>query len=150
MGSNRRACVLGFALGALLFPLGVSAHAQQPGKIPRIGLIFRQSRSLSRDQVDGFRQGLRDRGYIEDKNIVLDQRHGEGREDLLRDFAGDLVHLKVDVIVTGSTVAAIAAKQLTTTIPIVLAGTGDPVATGLVASLARPDRKRYWIVGVQP
>jgi putative tryptophan/tyrosine transport system substrate-binding protein len=75
---------------------------------------------------------------VEDKNIVIDYRYGEGREDLLRDFAGDLVRLKVDIIVTASTVAALAAKQLTGTIPIVLAGTGDAVATGLVASLARP------------
>jgi len=131
------------ALGSILFAgallaVAVIAEAQQPARIPRIGLIFGPSRSGSKDQVDGFRQGLRDRGYIEDQNIVLDYRYGEGKEDLLRDLAGDLVHLKVDVIVTSSTVAAITAKQLTRTIPIVLAGTGDPVATGLVASLARP------------
>jgi len=127
-----------FVLCAMLFALSDSAEAQQPSKIPRIGLIAGQSRSISRPNDDGFRQGLRDRGYIEDKNIVVDYRYGEGREDLLHDFAADLVRLKVDIIVTASTVAAIAAKQLSGTIPIVLAGVGDPIATGLVASLARP------------
>jgi len=133
-----RKTIISFALTALFSALGASAEAQQPTKIPRIRVIFGQSRSSSESLVEGFRQGLRDRGYVEEKNIIIDYRYGEGREDLLRDFAGDLVRLKVDIIVTASTVAAVTAKQLTGTIPIVVAGTGDPVATGLVANLARP------------
>jgi putative ABC transport system substrate-binding protein len=119
-----------FALGSLLLAPCLPTEAQQREKIPRIGVIFGRSRSSSESLVEGFRQGLRDRGYVEEKNIIIDYRYGEGREDLLRDFAGDLVRLKVDIIVTASTVAAVTAKQLTGTIPIVVAGTGDPVATG--------------------
>ena len=87
---------------------------------------------------------------MEDKNIVIDDRYAEGREDLLHDLAGDLVRLKVDIILTSSTVAAIAAKKLTATIPIVLAGTGDPVATGLVANLARPGGNVTGLSAVSP
>jgi len=87
---------------------------------------------------------------VEDKNIVIDDRYAEGREDLLHDLAGDLVRLKVDIILTSSTVAAIAAKKLTATIPIVLAGTGDPVATRLVANLARPGGNVTGLSGVSP
>jgi ABC-type uncharacterized transport system substrate-binding protein len=137
-------------VAAMLFALSVPADGQQTTKIPRIGFISGVSRLSSQSQVDGFRQGLRDRGYIEDQNIVVDYRYGEGREDLLRDFASDLVRLKVDMILTGSTVAALAAKQLSATIPIVLAGTGDPVATGLVASLARPGGNVTGLSAVSP
>jgi ABC-type uncharacterized transport system substrate-binding protein len=146
---SARLFALGFG-GALLLALSFTAEAQQPTKIPRIGLISGVSRSSGQSQVDGFRRGLRDLGYVEEKNIVIDYRYGEGREDLLRDFAGDLVRLKVDIIVTGSTVAAHAAKQLTGTIPIVLAGTGDPVATGLVASLARPGGNVTGLSAISP
>jgi putative ABC transport system substrate-binding protein len=114
------------------------AEAQQPAKIPHIGFIVAGSRSSSQSNLDAFRQGLRDLGYVEGKNIVIEYHYAEGRDERLRDFADDLVHLKVDIIVTASTVAARVAKQLTGTIPIVMTGTGDPVATGLVASLARP------------
>jgi len=137
-------------LTAILLALFHRAETQQPVKIPRIGYLVSGSRSSSQYQVDGFRQGLRDHGYIEDKNIVVDYRYGEGREDLLSDFAGDLIHLKVDIIVTSSTIAAIAAKKLTATIPIVLAGTGDPVATRLVANLARPGGNVTGLSGVSP
>jgi putative ABC transport system substrate-binding protein len=134
----KRAAVPSILVAVVLLALGVMAEAQQPKNVPRIGFIAVGSRSFSQHHADVFLQGLRDLSYVEDKNIVIDYRYGEGREDLLRDFAGDLVRLKVDIIVTASTVAALAAKQLTGTIPIVLAGTGDAVATGLVASLARP------------
>jgi putative ABC transport system substrate-binding protein len=136
------------ALCAMLRVLSASAEAEQPKNVPRIGFIAVGSRSVSQHHVDVFLQGLRDLSYVEDKNIVIDYRYGEGREDLLRDFAGDLVRLKVDIIVTASTVAALAAKQLTGTIPIVLAGTGDAVATGLVASLARPGGNVTGLSGV--
>jgi len=138
------------SLGITLFTLCVCAEAQQPKKVPRIGFLSGQSRSSGQSQVDAFRQGLRDYGYVEDKNIVIDDRYAEGREDLLHDLAGDLVRLKVDIILTSSTVAAIAAKKLTATIPIVLAGTGDPVATGLVANLARPGGNVTGLSAVSP
>ena len=125
-------------MGAMLFALCSSADAQQTGKIPRIGYLGSGSPSSGQTQVDAFRQGLRDLGYVEGKNIVIEYRYAEGRDDRLRDLAADLVRLKVDIIVTSSTVAVGAAKQLTGTIPIVMSGSGDPVATGLVASLAKP------------
>jgi putative tryptophan/tyrosine transport system substrate-binding protein len=81
---------------------------------------------------------LRDLGYIEGKNIVIEYRYAEGKGDRLSDFVAEFVRSKVDIIVTGNTIAVRAAMQLTGTIPIVMAGTGDPVATGLIASLARP------------
>jgi len=126
------------------------AHAQQPGKLPRIGYLVPGSDSSSRSSVDAFRQGLHDLGYVEGKNIVIEYRYAEGRDDRLRDLAADLVRLRVDIIVTSSTVAVGAAKQLTGTIPIVMTGTGDPVATGLVASLARPGGNVTGLSAVSP
>ncbi len=122
----------------VLLAVAVIAEAQQPAKVPRIGYLVPGSASTSRSSVDGFRQGLRDLGYVEGKNIVIEYRYAEGRDDRVRDLAADLVRLKVDIIVTSSTIAVGAAKELTGTIPIVMTGTGDPVATGLVANLARP------------
>ncbi len=88
--------------------------------------------------MDALRAGLRDAGYVEGKNIVIEFRWAEGKYDRLPELAAELVRLKVDVIVTHATVGTRAAKQATTTIPIVMAASGDPVAAGLVASLARP------------
>ena len=96
------------------------------------------SSSFTQSNIDTFRQGLRDLGYIEGKNIVIEYRYTEAREDRLTDLAAELVRSKVDIIVTGSTPVVRAAMQLTGAIPIVMAGTGDPVATGLIASLSRP------------
>jgi ABC-type uncharacterized transport system substrate-binding protein len=129
-----------FALFALLFALCVSAQAQQPKKVPVVGFVTAGSPSASATKfnIDTFRQGLRDLGYIEEKNIVIKYWYTEGREDRLGDLAAELVGSKVDIIVTGATIVVRAAMQLTATIPIVMAGTGDPVATGLIASLARP------------
>jgi putative tryptophan/tyrosine transport system substrate-binding protein len=93
----------------------------------------------TRPSLEEFRQGLRDLGYIEHKNIVLELRWDEGKPDPWSELAADLVRLKVDVILAGHTVAALGEKQATTTIPIVIgAAGGDPIAAGLVASLARP------------
>jgi len=132
--------IIGLALGALLFALSVLAQAQQAKKVPQVGILSSisdpsSSPSLS---VGAFRKGLRDLGYIEGKNILIEYRNAEGKLDRLPELAAELVRLKVDVIVTGITLAAQATKRLTTTIPIVLLGSGDPVGTGLVASLARP------------
>jgi putative tryptophan/tyrosine transport system substrate-binding protein len=125
-------------LGTMLFALDVQAQAQQPGKVPRIGFLFPGSASTRSVFIEAFRQGLRDLGYIEGKNITVEYRYAEGKMERLPDLAAELVRLKVDVIVAGGGQAIRAAKQATTTIPIVFPSVGDPVAFGLVASLARP------------
>jgi putative tryptophan/tyrosine transport system substrate-binding protein len=111
------------------------AEAQQAKKVPRIGFL---AQSSSEDVLPSLRQGLRELGYVEGKNIVIEYRSAEGKLERLPDLAADLVRLKVDIIVTQSTPAAAAAKNATSTIPIIMSGGTDPVATGLVLSLARP------------
>ena len=113
------------------------AEAQQPGKIPRIGYVT-TSGETSTPNLEAFRQGLRDLGYIDGKNILLEYRSAEGKLDRLPSLVAELVQLKVDVLVLGTQRAIIAAKQATKTIPIVMVIVVDPVATGLVDSLARP------------
>ena len=125
-------------LAALLFALCASAEAQQPTKIPRIGYLSGGSPSAVSARTEAFRQGLRELGYVEGKNIVIEYRYAEGKLDRLPALAAELVRLKVDVIVTGGATATRAAKEATTTIPIVMTQDGDPVGSGFVASLARP------------
>ncbi len=133
---DRRA-FLASAGGALLAsPL--AALAQQPGKVPRIGLLNVASASASANDVEALRAGLRDLGYVEGRNIVIEFRWAEGKYDRLPDLAAELVRLKLDILVTPGTLATLAAKRVTATIPIVMFNTGDAVATGLVASLAQP------------
>jgi len=114
------------------------ADAQQAAKIPRIGFLSGQSLSTISTRTEAFRQGLREIGYMEGKNIVIDWRFAEGKLDRLPALAAELVRLKVDIIVTGGGATTRAAKEVTTTIPIVMAQDGDPVGNGFVASLARP------------
>ena len=122
--------------GAAALPL--AARAQQPGKIARIGFLGAASASGYANQVEGSRLGLRDLGYIEGTNIIIDYRWAEGRYERLPELAADLARSKVDVIVTGGgTESILAAKQATFTIPIVFSIARDPVGDGLVASLAR-------------
>jgi putative tryptophan/tyrosine transport system substrate-binding protein len=131
--------IIGLALGALLLALCSFAQAQQAGKVPQIGyLIPSGDPSTPRPPVEAFRQGLRELGYIEGKNILVDYRYGEGKQDRIPRLAAELVQLKVDVLVVTSLPAIRAAMQATKTIPIVMVTTVDPVATGLVVSLARP------------
>jgi len=133
---DRRA-FLASAGGALLAsPL--AARAQQPGKVPRIGLLNVASASGSANDVGALRAGLRDLGYVEGRNIVVEFSWAEGKSDRLPDLAAELVRLKLDILVTPGTQATLAAKGATATIPIVMLNTGDAVATGLVASLAQP------------
>lgn len=115
-----------------------SAHAQQAAKVPRIGYLGVTSSSDRPALLDTFRRGLRERGWIEGQNIVIDYRFAEGRLDRLPDLAAELVRLKVDVIVSLGTQGVTAAKDATMTIPIVMIGVRDPVGIGLIASLARP------------
>src|SRR5215469_8093499 len=128
-----------FGLGAMLFALCLSAEAQQPTKIPRIGYLSGGFSSAGAPRTDALRLGLRELGYVEGKNIVIDYRHAEGELDRLSALAAELVRLKVDVIVTGGGGGATrAAKEATKTIPIVMAGDVDPVGQGSVTSLGRP------------
>jgi putative ABC transport system substrate-binding protein len=127
------------ALCALLFALCVSAQAQQPKKVPRIGFVTATSDPQAPGpQLSGFRQGLRSLGYVEGKNILVEYRYAAGKSDLIPGFVAELVQLKVDVLVVGTTEAILAAKQATRTIPIVMVTTQDPVVAGIVDSLARP------------
>jgi ABC-type uncharacterized transport system substrate-binding protein len=112
------------------------AGAQQPKKVPRIGFL---SQNQAGSLVDAFRQGLRDLGYVEGKNIVVEYRWAEGKYDKISVVLAEFARLKVDVIVAGGgAVPALAAKKATTTIPVVVTNVGDPVAFGLVDNLARP------------
>jgi putative ABC transport system substrate-binding protein len=120
------------------FLLTVSlAQAQQPKKVPRIGYLGATG-PTNPARIEAFRQGLRELGYVEGKNIVIDWRHHEGKVDRLPALAAELVRLKVDIIVTAGAPAARVAKEATSTIPIVMTNVGDPVGSGFVASLARP------------
>jgi len=124
-------------VSVMVFALFVSAGAQQPGKIPTIG--FMRGGSPTDFEVEAFRQGLRDLGYVEGKNIIIDFRNTEGKTDRFPGVATELVRLKVDIIVAaGGSAVVLAAKPATDTIPIVMTNPGDPVAIGVVASLARP------------
>ena len=125
-------------LAALVLASVHSAEAQQPKKIYRIGFLGANFPSTNPARYEAFRQGLRELGYVEGKNIVIDWRYGEGKLDRLTELAAELVRLKVDVIVTGGAASTRPAKKATVTIPIVMAQDNDPVGSGFVASLARP------------
>jgi putative ABC transport system substrate-binding protein len=122
--------------GAAAWPL--VARAQQPVNAPRLGFLGPASASATAGWVEALRAGLRDLGYQDGRNIVFEFRWAEGNDDRLPKLAADLVGLKVDVLVTYGTPGTRAAKEATTTIPIVMAVSGDAVATGLIPSLARP------------
>jgi putative tryptophan/tyrosine transport system substrate-binding protein len=133
---NRK--VTSLALGAMLLALSVPGQAQQPKKVPRIGYLSVLSLSAMADRTEAFRQGLRELGYVETKYIVIEWRYGEEKPERVSDLAAELLRLKVDVIVTGGNAATQAAKKAANTIPIVMMQASDPVASGFVASLARP------------
>src|SRR6266852_2676146 len=133
---DRRTFLFVFSLGALSAPL--AADAQPTGKVYRIGYLGMGSATVSPRPVEAFRQGLRELGWVEGQNIVIDYRFAEGRFDRLPELAAELVRLKVDLMIAVATPAAVAAKNATATIPIVMAGAGDPVRLGLVVSLPHP------------
>ena len=137
---NRKSKMAGLSVIAfVLVVVGAVAHAQQPAKIPRIGYVSGSGDpSTPGPLVEAFRRGLRDLGYIEGKNIQFEYRSVEGKQDRFQSLVAELVQLKVDVLVVTALPAIRAAKQATSTIPIVMVTTQDPVATGLVDSLARP------------
>src|SRR5215510_3563652 len=131
-----RKTVISFALTALFSALCASAQAQQPTKIPRIG--YQSASSSGENNEEAFRQGLRELGYVEGQNIVIEWRFAQGKPDQVPKNSAELVRLKVDVIVTGGAEDTSAAKAATSSIPIVMTNETDPVGTGLVASLSRP------------
>ena len=122
--------------GLLAAPLVVDA--QPAAKVYRIGMLERTSPAINAANLDAFRRGLRDAGYVEGKNLVIEYRSAEGRDDRFPGLATELVRLKVDLIVTRGTPAALAAKNATQAIPVIITGLADPVGQGVVASLARP------------
>ena len=135
---RRTAALLIFILASGLLAAPLPAAAQQPAKVARMGFLGIVPPSATPHLVEAFRRGLRDLCYVEGQNVVIELRWAEGRLERLSDLAAELVRLKVDVIQTHATPGALAAKQATTTIPIVMAVAADPVGSGLVASLARP------------
>jgi putative ABC transport system substrate-binding protein len=132
---RRREFILGVG-STSAWPL--AARAQQAGKVPRIGFLGMSSSSAFASRLEGFRQGLRDFGYVESSTITIEYRWAEGRYERLPELAAELVRSNVDLIVTHATPGSLAAKRATTTIPIVVALIGDPVTSGIVASVARP------------
>ena len=129
---------IGIALCAMLFTLSLPAQAQQPARIPRIGILSPTSAAFYLPRVEAFRQRLRELGYVEGKNILIEYRYADGKPERRPDLAAELVRLKVDVIVTAGVQPVLAAKKASATIPIVFAAANDPVGSGLVSSLARP------------
>ena len=125
-------------IGASTLAAPLASFAQQQGKVWRIGMLETTSTTLNAANLDGFRQGLRDLGYVEGRNLIIEYRSADGRSERFADLAAELVGLKVDLLVTRGTPASLAAKNATRTIPVVMANAGDPVSSGLVASLAHP------------
>ena len=137
------------ALAVLLFALSFPVEAQQARKVYRIGYLSAKSLSAESSRLDGFRQALRDLGYVDEKNIVIEYRFAEGKLDRPPDLAAELVRLKVDVMVTGGSPGTHAAQQATRTIPLVMTLVGDPVPT-FVASLANPGGNITGLTQISP
>ena len=134
----KKAAVPSILVAVVLLTVTVIANAQQPQKVPRIAFLLGGSSSFYSARIDPFKQGLKELGYVDGKNIAIEYRYAEGKADRLLDLAAELVRLKVDVILATATPSVLAVKKASATIPIVLMGVGDPVASGLVTSLARP------------
>src|SRR5215470_1497760 len=129
-----------FALTAFLFALYASAEAQQTSTVYRLGFLspYSASEPWSMVALDALRQGLRDFGYVEGKNVRIEYRYGEGNLEQLLSLAQELVRLNVRILVVANDLTARAAKKATSTIPVVMASSGNPIGTGMISSLARP------------
>ena len=127
-----------FALSVMLYAFCGSVHAQQTGKVFRVGFLDSSTASGVAVLIDAFRQELGKLGWVEGKNFAMEYRFAEQKLELVQELAADLVRQKVDLIVVSGTPSGVAAKKETLTIPIVMATSGDPVGAGLVATLARP------------
>lgn len=135
--------------GALL-AVPFTAEAQQAAKLPRIGFLGNSTAALEANLVGPFREGLRELGYVEGQNVLIEYRWAEGKYERFPALIGELSALKVDVIVTAGTPASLAVKKTTTSIPLVMVAVGDPVGSGLVASLARPGGQFTGLVSIAP
>ena len=133
----------------MLFALSVSAEAQQPKKVPRIGYLGYGSPSNIPARIEAFRQGLRELGYTEGKDFVIEFRGAEGKIETVPSIIADLIQFKVDILVLPIVSALRAAKQTTNTIPVVMVTQADPVALGLIDSLAHPGRNFTGITSLQ-
>jgi putative tryptophan/tyrosine transport system substrate-binding protein len=142
--------IIRFALCAMLFALSLPAEAQQRTKIPRIGFLGNSTAALEANLIGPFREGLRDFGYVEGKNIVIEWRWAEGKYERFPALIAELIASKVDLIVTAGTPATIALKKATTTLPLVMIAVGDPVGTGLIASLAHPGGNLTGLTSISP
>ena len=142
----KKLCCL--VLGAMLLALSFPADAQQPKKVPRM-IGFLQGGATPVSLVEAFREGLRELGYVEGQNIVIEYRRAQGKLDQIPALVAELVRLKVDVIFTPNGTAALAAKKATSTIPIVIIIASDPVGIGLVTSLARPGGNVTGVTSIQ-
>ncbi len=142
---DRRRFLLTSLAGAVAGPL--AGEAQPAGKVYRIGMLERTSTTINAANLNGFRQGLRELGYVEGKNFIIEYRSADGRDERYPGPVTELVGLKVDLILTRGTPATLAAKNASGTIPVVMTGIGDPVGQGIVASLARPGGK---VTGMSP
>jgi putative ABC transport system substrate-binding protein len=143
-------CIGVITLCALLFALGATANAQQMGKVFRIGYLDPSTRANSAETLEAFRQEISKLGWIEGKSIVVEYRFAEQRLASLVELAADLIQLKTDVIVCSGTAAALAAKKATSTVPIVMASTGDAVEAGLISSLAQPGANITGVTSLSP
>jgi putative ABC transport system substrate-binding protein len=138
LAAKARAALGAFALLGSLISAPFGVDAGQPEKLYRIGMLERTSAAINAANVDAFRQGLRDLGYVEDETFAIEYRSADGHDEQFPALASELVRLKVDLILTRGTPAALAAKNATATVPVIITGVGDPVGQGVVASLARP------------
>jgi len=145
---RRRAFLGTISLGLLAAPL--AAEAQQAARVPRIGFLGNSTAALEANLVGPFREGLREFGYVEGRNILIEYRWAEGQYERFPALIAELIALKVDVIVTAGTPAALAVRKATTSIPLVMAAVGDPIGVGLVASLARPGGNATGLTAIAP
>jgi len=144
------AALFGSVLALALLAASLAAEAQQAGKVYRIGFLGNSTAALEANLVGPFREGLRDLGYVEGQNVLIEYRWADGKYERFPALIGELIALKVDVIVTAGTPASLAVKKTTTSIPLVMVAVGDPVGTGLVASLARPGANLTGLVSIAP
>ena len=136
---NRDAFILAFLLSSLAPPLAVDAQASE--KVYRIGMLERTSQTSNAANLDGFRRGLRELAYVEKKNVVIEYRSADGRDERFPALGAELVRLKVDLIVARGTPATLAAKNATGAIPVVAIGVGDPLAQGIRRQLGPAGRE---------
>lgn len=148
MNIREAGLIVTLCLGILVVPL--PADAQQKAKMYRIGFLGNSTAALEANLVGPFREGLRDLGYVEGQNILIEYRWAEGKYDRFPALIAELIGLKVEVIVTAGTPATLAVKKATTSVPLVMIAVGDPVGTGIVPSLGRPGGNITGLISISP